>query len=145
MKLSHTLFISACCLAAFGCSSTSDSGTDGGGTDGATDTINPPQDTAKDTTTSETPGETGETGASCSDCVAASCASKLTACQADTQCGKDIACVDACNGSAACDNVCVTNECGADGGTTCPPTDTLFGDLITCVQGSCNSACFGKP
>lgn len=141
MKLSNSLFLAACCLAAVGCSSTSDSGTDGGGNDGGGgDTIIPPQDTGtKDTATGDTPSDTGQT---CSQCATAHCSSQISACTADTQCSKDLDCLNACAGDKTCANACITAECGPDGGTTCAGGD-LFNTLVSCVQTNCNTPCLG--
>lgn len=122
-------------LVAAGCSSTtSDAGDAGAVIDTGKGDTTPAPDTA---------GETATVG--CGTCAASKCNDKVTACAADTQCQKDIDCINGCSGGKACDNTCISNECGAGGATSCPPTDTLFNDLIVCLQANCSDPCFGKP
>ena len=138
MKLSHSLFIAAITFAAFGCSSSSDTGTDGGTTDSGTasDTTTPTDtgsntDTGSATDTKVTPDTAG-----CQTCAASNCSTELAACLADDPCKAGVACLEGCDPSdAACKNACVTTAHGETG------SDTKIDDVVTCLQAHCATEC----
>ena len=135
MKLVSILSL-ACVLAAAGCSSTSDTGTDGG-TGGDTGTVTDTGSSGTDTgSSSETPTDTG--GGNCSDCTKAHCQTQNDACAADDKCKTAIACIGACQIDAGagstvseCENTCISNAGG----------DTALTDFIACLQTNCSTQC----
>ena len=135
MKLVSILSL-ACVLAAAGCSSTSDTGTDGGTTgdtgSGGGDTGSGGTDTGTGGDT--TPGDTG--GGTCSDCTKAHCQTENDACATDTACQAGVACIAACQVDAGgsttseCENTCITNA-----------SNDHLNAFITCLQTNCKSQC----
>jgi hypothetical protein len=135
MKLVSILSL-ACVLAAAGCSSTSDTGTDGG-TGGDTGTGGGDTGTGGgDTGTVQDTGTSGETGGSCTDCTAAHCSAENAACAADSKCLAGIACLQGCQTGDAggdvktCENTCITN---AD--------NSNLNAFVACAQTNCSSQC----
>jgi hypothetical protein len=71
------------------------------------------------------------TTSACMSCMSSSCRSELTACENDASCGSFLQCWSSCGSSASC-----VAQCNAQ-----DPGDTMRGQLVACLAGSCCSAC----